>query len=69
MTRLAKKLQLAPGSGALLDHAPVRLEIAMTLPHIRSAKKIVWDRDRVALALQTPGLREPFLAELDAELA
>eukprot|EP00959_Pyramimonas_sp_CCMP1952_P447344 9366564-Pyramimonas_sp.AAC.1 len=22
MTRLAKKLQLAPGSGALLDHAP-----------------------------------------------
>eukprot|EP00959_Pyramimonas_sp_CCMP1952_P069428 1448906-Pyramimonas_sp.AAC.1 len=51
---------------ALLDHAPVRIELAIGLPRISNDKRVTWARDLAAIALQPPGLREPFLAEMEA---
>eukprot|EP00959_Pyramimonas_sp_CCMP1952_P362640 7594416-Pyramimonas_sp.AAC.1 len=69
MTRHAKKLQLAPGFGALLDHARVELELAISLPFACPSKQIAWGRDRVVLALQTPRLRGDVLTELEGRLS
>eukprot|EP00959_Pyramimonas_sp_CCMP1952_P278230 5816687-Pyramimonas_sp.AAC.1 len=66
MKKAARALQLFRGRGALRGHPPLLLEIDVGFPSLlNSTGALAWNFDAVALALQTPDLREGFLHELN----
>ena len=66
MTKAARVLQLFPSQGTLRDHAPLLLEADVGVPSLQNGTAaMAWNFDAIETALQTPGLRESFLTELN----